>query len=34
MDDRETLRLKPCVAVIALKGLDEKEALQFVYHHH
>lgn len=30
MDDR----LKPRVAVIALKGPDEKEALQLVYHHH
>lgn len=26
MDDSEKFRLKPCVAVIVLKGLDEKEA--------
>lgn len=31
MDDREE---EPCVAVIVLKGLDEKEALQSVCHHH
>jgi len=34
MDDREKLRLKPCVAVIVLKSLDEKETLQLVYHDH
>ena len=34
MDDREKIRLEPCVAVIVLKVLDEKEALELVYHHH
>lgn len=34
MDNRQKLRLKLCVAVIVLKGLDEKEAIQLMYHHH
>lgn len=33
MDDRQKLRLQLCVAVILLKGLDEKDALHLVYYH-